>query len=298
MRLPLALSASLALAGTALAYEGQLAEGDCLLVTSHRPDALVAIDREGEILWRSDLPLKHPQQVSALPDGRVFCATIDGAWMLNPDGSEQWKYTVPEGAENATALHLGPGRHLVAHEGRGKLVTLNDRGEAVSVTRVEPINDKVHGQFRYVGFGDGNYLVPMTSGSTFREIEPESGEVLWEIRNLKLVTSALRRADGGTYICNRDTLSAYDHERALEWSVSFTADCGFAKAVPPTGFVQLPAGNLIIAFWHKHDDVPDLIEFDPAARKIVHQWDLNGLQQMGCVAHLPPQLPFLQDDHL
>ncbi len=277
-------------------YNGQLKKGDRLIVTSHKPDALLVIGRDGAIQWRSDLKLKHPQQVSTLPDGRVACATIDGAYMLKADGSVQWRYQVPEGTENAVALYLGRGRTLVAHEGRGELLVLNADGKATGVTTVESASRKVHGQFRYVGYGSGHYLVPMLSDSTFREVEPGSGKVLWEIKKLKMVTSAHRLSDGGTFIGYRNTLSRYNASRELEWKVRLKEDLGLLQAVPPTGSLVLPSGNIIVSLWHSVDGVPDIIEFNPEPASIVHDWDVAGISRLGCVALLPEGNPFAKPD--
>lgn len=282
-----------ALSTAQAAYEGQLAKQDRLILTSHKPDALILLDRDGTVQWRSSAELKHPQQVSALPDGRIVCATNDGAVMLQSDGSEQWRYKVPDGAENAVALHLAKGRILVAHEGMGELVELDDKGTVRGLTKVQPINTKTHGQFRYVGFGDGNYLVPMLNSSTFREIEPKTGNVVWEIGDLPMVTSAHRRPDGGTYIGYRNTIASYDAEQNLLWALRLKEDLGLAKPVPPSGSILLPSGNLLIALWHKHTDVPDLIEFDPLKKTIVQQWDVPGVCQLANVDRLPVGHAFL-----
>lgn len=269
------------------AYEGQLQPEDRILVTSHSPDALMTVNREGVIEWTSKLKLPHPQQVSALEDGRVFCATINGAVLLNKDASVQWTYQVPQGAENATALFIAPDRYLVSHEGKNELVELNGQGNLILTTPLAPLNVKTHGQIRYTGFGDGNYLVPRLNASTFQEIEVKTGKVIWEVKKMQTVTSAIRRSDGGTFICNNNTLNSYNKDRNLEWKIDFKADFGLSKAVPPVAILQLPKGNLIVALYHGHEDVPDLMEIDPSKKSLVQTWSLKGIKNAAGVAHLP-----------
>ncbi|MGB0370442.1 MAG: PQQ-binding-like beta-propeller repeat protein [Opitutales bacterium] len=281
---------------SAMAYEGQLIEGDHILLTSHSPDALFAINREGDVVWRSQQGLKHPQQVSTTETGEIFCATIDGARLLARDGSPIWNYHVPAGAENATALTLEKGKYLIAHEGKGELVTLDHNGAAIRTTRVSPLKSKTHGQFRYVVKGGRNLLVPMTNAGVFREIAPDTHEVIWEIRNLPTITSALRREDGGTFIAYRNALASFDKRRNHEWTLKFSEDLGLAKAVPATGITLLPGGNLLVATWHKHKDLPDLFEFDPNLKKIVHSWYLDGYDKVAGIAYLPNGHPFSEEN--
>jgi len=285
---------ALSLHSFSYAYEGQLQPEDRIVVTSHQPDALLTIDCNGNIIWKSELKLPHPQQVSALPDGRIFCATIKGAVMLDIKGALQWNYQVPKGAENATGLFISPDRYLVSHEGMNELVELNAEGNIILKTPLAPLNPGTHGQIRYTGYGDGHYLVPRLNSETFQEIVPETGLVVWELKNLKTVTSALRRLDGGTYLCNHNTLSSYSKERALEWQINFKDDFGFSKAVPPVAMVQLPKGNLIIALYHGNADVPDLIEVDPIKKSLVHSWSIVGIKSAAGVAYLPAAHLFLK----
>ena len=269
------------------AYEGQLQPNDRLLITSHTPKTLLTLNRDGQRLWKSEVKIQHPQQVSALPDGRVFCATGKGAIMLNQNGEPKWTYQVPKGAENATALFISPDRYLVSHEGLNELVELNGEGNIILKTSLAPLNPAIHGQFRYTGYGDGHYLVTRMKSATFQEIEPKTGLVIWELKNMQTVTSALRRSDGGTYICTNNTLNSYSKERVLEWKIDLKADFGLKKAVPPLAMVQLPKGNLIISLYHGDEDIPHLIEVDPEKKSLVHSWKIDGIKNAAGVAYLP-----------
>lgn len=282
----------LALLSPLVAADSQLAEGDRLILSAHKPDALMLLDREGEILWKCPETLKHPQQVHHHDDGRLLCATIDGAVLIDAKGETAWRYAVPRDAENATARFLDNGHLLVAHEGKGELVQLDEEGEGQQVTRVEPLNDKKHGQFRYCGVHGDLALVPMTNANTYREIHLESGKVLWEIKDIQTVTSATVRPDGGRYIAHRDHLRAYDTNKQLEWTLSLSKDLGLKQAVPPTGMVLLPQGHVLLSLWHTHDDVPDIIEIDPVAKALVKSWHVEGIKQAAGLDVLPAGNPF------
>jgi hypothetical protein len=274
-----------------LDYKGQLKEGDSILLTAHKPDAVLTFNTQGVITWRSQQKWPHPQQISALKDGRVFCAHIHGARMLNVDASKLWDYKVPKGCQNATALALDEQTLLVAHEGKGELAQISNDGQLIKTINVTDQNHKNHGQFRYLGLGPSSYLVPMTALKTFLEIDRRTGEKLWQLK-LPTVTSALRHKDGSTTICYKDHIARYNAQREEMWKIKLSRDFDLKKVVPPVACLELEGGNLLVALWHKFEDLPDVIEVSPYSKTIVHSWSLDGIKQAAGLSLLPKGHPF------
>ncbi len=249
-------------------------------VSSHDPNGLFRVDKNGEIQW-SLTGIKHPQEFDIDPTGNIFVSETNGAKYLSPNKDLLWQYTTPEGTENPVAQILKDGHFLVGNEGSCKLLEINSKGETLKEIQLKSSFNESHGQFRFCQkTAEGTYLVPFTMEKAVREYDGD-GKLVHDFGSFNLPVGVLRLLNGHTLIGSKARVDEFDKDGKNIWSFGTVKDGGLKEAFT-AGLVRLENGNTVIAYYHDMQDVPDIIEVT-ADKKIVRSILIKELNHVAMV---------------
>ena len=249
------------------------------LVSFHSPDALLIVDEAGEVLWKAEVDLPHPQDCAVTDSGEIVTSVYRGLVALGLDQQVQWRYEIPKGTENPLAYPLGNDRFLVGLEGPTQLREVNKEGEVLKEIQLNTTHPKVHAQFRGCRkTSGGTYLVPFYMEGAVREYNG-AGEVVRDFGKFRRAMGALRLENGNTLISYFKGIVEIDPSGAKVWEFVPGRIAEF-KGLQPAGLAQLKNGNIIAKFYHSKVNAPCLIEITPE-KEIVTSLFVKGYRKIG-----------------
>lgn len=264
---------SIALAITCVAH------ARTFLVSFHSPDALLIVDEAGEVLWKAEAELPHPQDCTVTESGEIVTSVYRGLVSMGLDQQIHWRYEIPKGAENCLAYPLGNDQFLVGLEGPTQLREVNKDGEVLKEIQLSTTYPKVHAQFRGCRkTSDGTYLVPFYMEGAVREYNA-AGEVVRDLGKFRRPVGALRLENGNTLISYFKGIVEIDPTGAKVWEFVPGRIAKF-KGLQPAGLAQLKNGNIIGKFYHSKANAPCLIEITPE-KEIVSSLVVKDYQRIG-----------------
>ena len=255
------------------------AEKRRLLVSFHKPSALVIVDEEGTVVWKAKPKIKHPKDCAVTADGNFLCSDYTGVLAIGVDNEVKWRYRIPQGTQNPVAFPTADDCFLIGIEGPTLLREINREGTVLNEVKLSTTHPKVHGQFRMCRrTSDGTYLVPFTIEGALREYS-QTGELVRDFGKYRLVVGALRLPNGNTLISYCDGFVEVDRSGKTVWDFMTKRDSTLPFA-PMVGIARLKNGNVLAAFYNKKAEIPALVEITPD-KEVVYSLKVDGYTRVG-----------------
>lgn len=265
---------------------------------------LVRCDRSGKVQW--ELPWGGIHDLHQLPNGNLMVQRggAEVVEVVPHTGRVVWSYnsgatqTEYEGRVEVHAFQPLPnGRVMIAESGSARIIEVNRLGQIQSTTPFKVDNPHPHRDTRLVRkLESGNYLVCHEGDGAVRELEPETGRIVWEFKVPMFgldpapghgptamgnsVFGALRLANGNTLIATGNGHRVLEVTPAGEivWSLK-PGDLPGIDLGWITTLQVLDSGHYAIGNCHAGKDQPILLVLDPATKQLA--WTLNAHAAFG-----------------
>jgi hypothetical protein len=294
LRRSLALTAAIAVAsGVNLAAA---AGPHRLLVQGKGRLAIVAAD--GAIEW--EMPWGPIHDVHVLDNGHIMVQQGPAVVTeIDPATKEVvWSYDSARRGGNEgrrVEVHafqpLEDGRVMIAESGASRIIEIDREGQILKEIPLHVEHSDAHRDTRLVRkLARGNYLVCHEGDGAVREYDGETGAVVWEFAVPLFdreradghgpeafgnqAFAAVRLENGNTLIAtgNGHSVLEVTPDKEIVWKLD-QRDLADVTLAWVTTIEVLPNGHYVIGNCHAGPDNPQVIEFDPATKKVLWRFD-------------------------
>lgn len=294
----------LTLAAMLLASKCQAADAVAHRVALQGNGKLAIVAGDGRVEW--EMPWGAIHDIHLLPNGRLMVqqgttaiAEIDPAtrrvvWTY--DAAQQ-----PETKGQKLEIHsfqpLGDDRVMIAESGLGRIIEIDRAGKTLKEVRLKRDRPDPHHDTRLVRkLSTGNYLACHEGDGAVREYDGQTGEVVWEYavplfgRERRdghgpeafgnQTFAAVRLSNGNTLIStgNGHSVLEVTPAKRIVWKLE-QHDLPDITLAWVTTLEALPNGHYAIGNCHAGAENPQIIEIDPATKKVV--WAFNQFKAFG-----------------
>jgi hypothetical protein len=228
---------------------------------------------DGRILWR------YPGSTRdgwVLPSGNILLAVSKGTDFpggavleLTREGKKVFEFKGTQSEVN-TAEALSNGNIMLTEAGeKPQLLEVDRQGEIVVDVPLSCQTTNHHMETRMARkLPNGNYLVPQLLDKVVREYTP-AGKVVWEVKTPHWPFTAIRLANGHTFIdCTQGHLAIeVDPAGKTVWELS-NRDLAKPLINDACGAQRLPNGNTVIASYGIGAEQTKLLEVTPDKRVV------------------------------
>ncbi len=265
---------------------------------------LAVVEADGRIDWEIAWGPIH--DIHRLANGHImvqrdFAAVVE----IDPDSkSVVWEYDAtkqPETKGQPLEIHsfqpLANGRVMIAESGPGRIIEIDRDGKTLKAVKLKLDHPDPHRDTRLVRkLANGNYLACHEGDGAVREYDGQSGAVVWEYA-VPLFGREPREGHGpdafgnqafaAVRLDNGDTLIATGNghsvlrvtpAKQIAWKLDQHDLPGITLAWCTTLDV-LPNGHYVIGNCHAGADNPQIIEIEPAMKKVL--WTFNRYDEFG-----------------
>jgi len=239
-------------------------------------DTFIA-DASGKILWsdgrntRDGWLLPHGHRLLTITKSQEY----PGGAALETDATGKTIFEYKGTQSEVNSVQKTPDGHYVLTEGgeKPRLLELDKEGKIVVEFPLQCQNKDFHMETRMARkLKNGHYLVPHLLDFAVREYTKE-GKVVWEAKTPNWPFSAIRTADGKTFIsCTHgDMVVQVDKKGAVIWQLT-NADLPGAPIKDACGAQLLSNGHLVVTSYGSGGaDEVKLTEVIPETKQIVWQ---------------------------
>ncbi len=264
---------------------------------------LSIVEADGTVSW--EMPWGGIHDIHVLPNGNFMVQQgTDRVVEIDRDSkSVVWTYnsaTQNVAGDSAVEVHafqpLPDGTVMIAESGRARIIEVDRQGKIVKSIKLKVDHPHPHMDTRLVRkLADGTYLV-CHEGDGFVRHYDSNGEVLWEFE-VPLFGKERRdghgpesfgnkvfgavRLNSGNYLIatgNGHSVLEVTPEKEIVWHLAQNDLPGITLAWVTTLEV-LPNGHYVIGNCHAGPDNPQIVEIDPATKKVV--WKFSQFESFG-----------------
>ncbi|MFT7486162.1 MAG: membrane dipeptidase [Candidatus Paceibacteria bacterium] len=247
-------------------------------------EQLVTFDDEGRVEWQ--MPFLAPRGLKVLPNGNVMClrGSHEVVEIACETSSVVWSFDSNRVAPNAKidSFQLADnGRTLLALRLPPSIVEVDRLGTVHKTFPLPASAGATPGDIRFASvLPSGNWLICDQRDSHVRELDPASGEVVWDYAlpnfpdAMGTCVDALRLPNGDTVVSTGVGGSLLVVSSSGKLASAITAkELDLGSPFYPMGLQRVGNGNYVIACGPTDEQGPCLMELDPVTKSVVWKFE-------------------------